>query len=389
MTRPQTYLIRMGVFLVLVLAAGAALYPQLADAFFANAVLNGMILGVLLLGIVYSIRQVVLLRSEIAFLEQLKRESSGGLVFPGQVGQMTAPQLLGPMARMLRERKGRMTLSTMSMRTLQDGIRMRIDESHDISRYLIGLLIFLGLLGTFWGLVETVNAVGRTIGALSISDGDAAALFDDLQRGLELPLAGMGTAFSSSLFGLAGSLVLGFLELQSGQAHNRFMNELEEWLSGMTRLSGGGFGGGEGEASVPAYLQALLEHTADSLEALQSTIQSGEEDRQAANRNLATLTERLTLLTDQMRTEQEVLRRLADTHAAIRPLLAQLSEGGFAGGGGGMDEATRDHIRSIDLHLGRVAAELRSGREQTVEQVRGEIRLLARTIAAMAEDGQD
>jgi len=389
MTRPQTYLIRMGVFLVLVLAAGTALYPQLADAFFANAVLNGMILGVLLLGIVYAVRQVVLLRGEIAFLEQLKRESSGGLVFPGQVGQMAAPQLLGPMARMLRERKGRMTLSTMSMRTLQDGIRMRIDESHDISRYLIGLLIFLGLLGTFWGLVETVNAVGRTIGSLSISDGDAAALFDDLQRGLELPLAGMGTAFSSSLFGLAGSLVLGFLELQSSQAHNRFMNELEEWLSGMTRLSSGGIGGSEGEASVPAYLQALLEHTADSLEALQGTIQSGEEDRQAANRNLATLTERLTLLTDQMRTEQEVLRRLAETHAAIRPLLAQLTEGGFAAGGGGMDEATRDHIRSIDLHLGRIAAELRGGREHTVDQIRGEIRLLARTIAAMAEDGQD
>lgn len=375
----------MGIFLALVFVAAAVLFPQLADAFFANAVLNGMILGVLLLGIVYSFRQVMLLRSEIHFLEQLKRESSGGLVYPGQLAEIE-PRLLGPMARMLRERKGRITLSTMTMRTLQDGIRLRVDESHDISRYLIGLLIFLGLLGTFWGLVETVNAVGETIGALSLGDGDAATLFGELQRGLQQPLGGMGTAFSSSLFGLAGSLVLGFLELQSGQAHNRFMNELEEWLSGMTRISSGGFAGGEGEAAVPAYLQALLEHTADSLESLQNTIQHGEEDRQAANRNLATLTERLTLLTDQMRTEQEVLRRLAETHAAIRPLLAQLSEGRFANGG--MDDATRDHIRSIDLHLGRIAGELRGGREQTVEQIRGEIRLLARTIAALAEEGQ-
>ncbi|WP_366553098.1 flagellar motor protein MotA [Aquibaculum sediminis] len=385
MTRPQIYLIRMGIFLALVLAAGAALYPQLADAFFANAVLNGMILGVLVLGIIYSFRQVFLLRREIAFLEQLKRESSGGLIFPGQMTQLDAPRLLGPMARMLRERKGRITLSAMAMRTLQDGIRLRIDESHDISRYLIGLLIFLGLLGTFWGLVETVDAVGETIGALSLGDGDAAALFGDLQRGLQRPLGGMGTAFSSSLFGLAGSLVLGFLELQSGQAHNRFMNEMEEWLSGMTRIGGSSFGGGEGEASVPAYLQALLEQTADSLENLQNTIQRGEEDKQTANRNLATLTERLTLLTDQMRTEQEVLRKLAETHAAIRPLLAQLSEAQMSNGG--MDDATRDHIRNIDMHLSRMASEMRGGREQTVEQIRGEIRLLARTIAALAEEG--
>ncbi|HLS68267.1 MAG TPA: flagellar motor protein MotA [Kiloniellales bacterium] len=386
MTRPQTYLFRMSVFLMLVLAAAAVLFPQLADAFFANVALNGMILGVLLLGIIYAFRQVLLLRNEIAFLAQLKRESSGGLIFPGQITQLEAPRLLGPMARMLRERKGRITLSALSMRTLQDGIRLRIDETHDISRYLIGLLIFLGLLGTFWGLVETVNAVGETVGSLSLAGSDAATLFGELQSGLQQPLGGMGTAFSSSLFGLAGSLVLGFLELQSSQAHNRFMNEMEEWLSGMTRIGGGTFGTGDGEASVPAYLQALLEQTADSLQALQQTVQSGEEDRQAANHNLVTLTDRLTLLTDQMRTEQEVLRRLAETHAAIRPLLAQLSDNRLAAGGG-MDEVTRDHIRSIDLHLGRIADDLRGGREQTVEQIKGEIRLLARTIAALAEEG--
>ncbi|HLS69537.1 MAG TPA: flagellar motor protein MotA [Kiloniellales bacterium] len=386
MTRPQVYLMRMGIFLALVLVAAAALFPQLSDAFFANVVLNGMILGVLFLGIIYSFRQVLLLRNEISFLAQLKRESSGGLIYPGQMTQLEAPRLLGPMARMLRERKGRITLSTLSMRTLQDGIRLRIDESHDISRYLVGLLIFLGLLGTFWGLVETVNSVGQTIGSLSIAGSDPASLFSELQAGLQRPLGGMGTAFSSSLFGLAGSLVLGFLELQSGQAHNRFMNELEEWLSGMTRIGGGAFAAGDGETSVPAYLQALLEQTADSLAGLQQTVQSGEEDRQAANRNLVTLTERLTLLTDQMRTEQEVLRRLAETHAAIRPLLAQIGESRFSAGNG-LDEVTRDHIRSIDLHIGRMADELRGGREQTVEQIRSEIRLLARTIAALAEEG--
>jgi hypothetical protein len=196
----------------------------------------------------------------------------------------------------------------------------------------------------------------------------------------------MGTAFSSSLFGLAGSLVLGFLELQASQAHNRFVNELEEWLSGLTRLSSGTEGAGGGEGSVPAYLGALLESTADSLDTLQRTIARGEDDRQEANRNLNTLTERLSVLTEQMRTEQEVMRRLAETHSAIKPLLQQLAESDL--GGGGLDEATRDNIRTLSLNVTRIAGEVERGREQTVEQIRGEIRLLARTIAALAEESE-
>jgi hypothetical protein len=387
MTRPNLYLLRMAVFLTLVAGAAALLFPRLQEAFLANAVLNGMILGVLVLGIVYSIRQVLLLRPEVRYLEHLKRESSGGLIFPGSIQQMPAPRLLGPMSNMLRERKGKLTLSALSTRTLLDSIGTRISESHDISRYLIGLLIFLGLLGTFWGLLETINSVAETIGGLSATSGDPALLFEQLQAGLSAPLTGMGTAFSSSLFGLAGSLVLGFLELQASQAHNRFVNELEEWLSRMTRLSSGGEGVGGGEASVPAYLSALLESTADSLDSLQRTISRGEEDRQQANRNLATLTERLSVLTEQMRTEQEVMRRLAETHSAIKPLLQQLSEANL-GSGGGLDEATRDNIRTLSLNVTRIAGELERGREQSVEQIRGEIRLLARTIAALAEESE-
>ncbi|WP_421706926.1 flagellar motor protein MotA [Algihabitans sp.] len=388
MTRPRLYLLRMAVFLGFVAVAAALLFPRLQEAFLANAVLNGMILGVLLLGIVYSIRQVLLLQPEVSYLEQLKREASGGLIFPSSVQNTTAPRLLGPMATMLRERKGRLTLSALSTRTLLDSIQIRIGESHDISRYLIGLLIFLGLLGTFWGLLETIDSVAETIGSLS-AGGDAAVLFDQLKVGLERPLSGMGTAFSSSLFGLAGSLVLGFLELQAGQAHNRFVNELEEWLSGLTRLSSGGEGVAGGEASVPAYLTALLESTADSLDSLQRTIARGEDDRQEANRNLALLTERLSVMTEQMRTEQEVMRRLAETHSAIKPLLQQLSEAQFSERSderGVLDEATRDHIRTLALNVTRIAGEVERGREQTVGDIRAEIRLLARTIAALAEE---
>jgi hypothetical protein len=371
-------------FVVIVAGACAALYPQLKDAFVANGVLNGLILGVLLLGIIYIFRQVISLRPEVAWLERLREESSGGLLAPGALTDVKAPRLLGPMAKMLGERKGKMSLSTLSMRTLMDSIATRIEESHEISRYLIGLLIFLGLLGTFWGLLETVNAVGDTIAGLSGSAGDPAALFEDLKRGLETPLSGMGTAFSSSLFGLAGSLVLGFLELQASQAHNRFMNELEEWLSGVTKLSGGG-PVGDGDQSVPAFIQALLEQTADTLDSLQRTFSRGEEERATANKNIANLTDRLATLTDQMRTEQSVLMRLAETHSQLQPLLAKIAgmEQGSA-----LDDASRAHIRNLDIYMERLVTEAASGRDHMVQEIRSEIRLLARTIAAIAEESE-
>jgi hypothetical protein len=375
----------MTVFLLIVTVALAALAEQLTSAFLANPLLNGMILGVLLLGIVYIFRQVVSLRPEIAWLERLRVNSSERLVYPESLATERPPRLLGPMTTMMSERKGRVTLSTTSMRALLDGITSRIEESHDISRYLIGLLIFLGLLGTFWGLLETVNAVGDTIAGLSGAATDPAVLFEDLKRGLATPLSGMGTAFSSSLFGLAGSLVLGFLELQASQAHNRFVNELEEWLSSVTRLSSGGLIG-EGGESVPAYIQALLEQTADSLDTLQRTVARGEEDRHSVARNMTALAERLGTLTDHMRTEQDVLMRLAETHSQIQPLLSRLTE--VDGKAGGLDEASRGHLRNLDLRVGQLVEEISKGRDMAVQEIRSEIRLLARTIAAIAEENE-
>ena len=382
----KTYLIRMAAFLVVVVIAAAFITPQLQDAFLANLWLNGLIILILLVGVVYSFIQVLGLRREIHWLETLRRESRGGLVFPGTLSQESPPRLLGPMVTMIGDRAGRLSLSTMSMRTLLDTIQARIEESHEISRYVIGLLIFLGLLGTFWGLLDTVNAVGETIGGLSGGSGDAVALFEELKGGLQAPLSGMGTAFSSSLFGLAGSLVLGFLELNSAQAHNRFLNELEEWLSSVTKLGSGGGFSGEGEQPVSAYVHALLEKTADSLEQLQRTVARGEEDRVTVNQNLAALTERLSNLTDHMRTEQSVMLSIAETQASIKPLLTRIAEANEEGGGG-LDKATKGHIRNLDLRLERLSSDLAHGRDSAVEELRGEIRLLTRTLAALAEEG--
>jgi hypothetical protein len=288
------------------------------------------------------------------------------------------------MVTMIGDRAGRLSLSTMSMRTLLDTIQTRIEESHEISRYVVGLLIFLGLLGTFWGLLTTVNSVGQTISGLSAGTGDVVTLFENLKGGLQAPLSGMGTAFSSSLFGLAGSLVLGFLELSSAQAHNRFLNELEEWLSSVTKLGSGGGFTGEGDAPVSAYVHALLEKTADSLEQLQRTVARGEEDRATVNQNLAALTERLGSLTDHMRTEQSVMLSIAETQAGLKSLLTRLAEASHEGG---LDKATKGHIRNLDLRLERLSSDLAHGRDNTVEELRSEIRLLTRTLAAMAEEG--
>ena len=385
MYRPQRYLARMVLFLIIVGIAVAFLSPRLKDAFVANTGLNGMILGVLLLGIIYIFRQVVSLNPEIGWLARLKAETRDRLIFPESLATEKPPRLLAPMANMLGERKGRLTLSTTSMRALLDSIGSRIEESHDISRYLIGLLIFLGLLGTFWGLLETVNAVGDTISGLSASNTDPAILFQDLKEGLETPLSGMGTAFSSSLFGLAGSLVLGFLELQASQAHNRFVNDLEEWLSSVTRLSSAG-PLGEGDQSVPAYIQALLEQTADSLDTMQRAFGRSEDDRNSVTQNLGTLCERLGTLSDQMRSEQEVLIRLAEAQSQMQPLLVRLSEA--TPKTSGLDEASRAHLRNLDLRAGQIVQELAKGRDHTVQEIRNEIRLLARTIAAIAEEGE-
>jgi hypothetical protein len=367
-------------FVLLVVAVAALLVGPLIDAFHANAALNGLILATLLFGIAYSFRQVVMLRPEVDWLEAFQRDESG-------VTLQRNPVLLAPMATMLAEKSGgRITLSALSTRSILDSISSRLDESRDISRYLIGLLIFLGLLGTFWGLLKTVAAVGVTIGNLSLGEGDFATIFDSLKAGLQGPLTGMAVAFSSSLFGLAGSLVLGFLELQASQAQNRFFNDLEEWLSGFTRLASGS-SGIEGDHSVPAYVQALLEQTADSLENLQRTIARTEEGRGSAQIALNSLAEQLAGLTDQMRSEQNLVNKAIEDSAELRPILSRLASAADVQNTG-LDEASRGHLRNIDVYLQRLLDEVASGRDQTISEIRSEIKLLARTIAALAEDAR-
>lgn len=380
MTSPRRYLIRMAIFVAAVVASVAALFPPLRDAFLTNAPLNGLIVGVLVIGIVYNFRQVLTLRHEVAWLESFRAETA-------TASAATPPRLLAPMATMLRERKSRLSLSALAMRSLLDGIASRLEESRDLSRYTIGLLIFLGLLGTFWGLLGTIVAVADVIAGLSIEGGDISSVFTNLKQGLQAPLTGMGTAFSSSLFGLGGSLVLGFLDLQANQAQHRFFNDLEDWLSGVTRLSSGALAG-DGEHAVPTYVQALLEQTAESLDGLQRTIARGEENRAATSGQLMSLAEQIGTLTDQMRTEQSLMLRLAEGQNELKPVLARLAETSAQAPAAGFDEATRAHIRNLDLYVARLVEDVSVGRDEIVQQIRSDIKLLARTIAAAAEESE-
>jgi hypothetical protein len=376
-TRPRKFILRMLGFVAVVLVVAAVLHQTLIDAFLATPVLNGLILGVLLIGTVYTFRQVTALEREVEWLETFRRNK------PGLAG-LGAPRLLAPMASMITEKRDRFTLSAVAMRSLLDGIQSRLDEGREISRYTVGLLIFLGLLGTFWGLLQTIASIADVIGGMTVGSGDLPTLFNQLKTGLEAPLRGMGTAFSASLFGLASSLVLGFLDLNAGQAQNRFYMDLEEWLAQATRLSSGAIGG-EGEGSVPVYVQALLEQTAENLEGLQRTLGRGEEGRMAANQAVIGLTERLGQLTDQMRASQQLLLRMAEGQQELRPVLSRLAD---AQSNGAIDDATRAHIRNLELYMARMLEEMIQGRNQVSGEIRSEIKLLARTIAALAENDQ-
>jgi hypothetical protein len=311
---PRIFLVRMLVFLILCGLIVVVIHPQIWIAFKANPPLNGLIIGVLVIGILLSFRQVIRLFPEVAWVNSFR------LADPG-IALERPPTLLAPMAAILRDQAGSMSISSLTMRTLLDSIAMRLDEARELSRYMTGLLIFLGLLGTFWGLIETVSSVGGVINNLKVGS-DAGATFDTLRDGLSAPLSGMGISFSSSLFGLAGSLVLGFLDLQMSQAQNRFHTELEDWLA--TTVSDINTNTAVDPAALP--IGSTIGEMGMAIERLREAMtQSGPGSGKAATTAMANLAEAIQGLVHHMRTEQQMIRDWVDSqaeqHREIRRLL--------------------------------------------------------------------
>jgi MotA/TolQ/ExbB proton channel family len=312
LSSPRIFLVRMVVFLTLCALVAVVLYKQIWVAFLNNPGLNALIIGVLAIGIALAFRQVIRLFPEIDWVNGFR------LADPGLAVERP-PVLLAPMAVLLRDRIGRMAISAQMMRGILDSIAARLDEARDTSRYMTGLLVFLGLLGTFWGLIETMGSVGSVISGLK-PGGDATAIFESLKEGLAAPLSGIGISFSASLFGLAGSLVLGFLDLQTSQAQNRFYTELEDWLSTTVRDLGVG---SDAAIAAPAA-GAASGDLRMAIERLREAIGDGGSSR-GTTTAMANLAEAIQGLVHHMRNEQQMIRDWVDSqaqqHREVRRLL--------------------------------------------------------------------
>jgi hypothetical protein len=304
---PTVYLVKIVIFLVLVALVAAILGNTIITFFWANPFINAMIFFALFVGIFLSFRQVIRLFPEVKWVNSLQ---------DGTTTNVRPPILLAPVAGLLRERIGEAVITPSSMRSILDSVGNRLDEAKDTSRYLTGLLVFLGLMGTFYGLLETVTSVAGVINTLDATAGDTATLFTNLKEGLTAPLSGMGTAFSSSLFGLAGSLVLGFLDLQTSQAQNAFYTELEDWMTTMTELD---HPVSAMQASAGGHdMQAMFDKLGNSMQNQNSS--------QNAIRAMAELARGIDGLVKHIRTEQDDLRKHIDDQGETNRKLRELIE---------------------------------------------------------------
>jgi hypothetical protein len=374
--QPIQQIISMLVVTALVGAGAWLIHRQVAEVFASNLLLNGFIVFVFLLGVITCFWQVFILAQSVSWIEGFVQNAPGH-------SATRPPRLLAPLAALLRTRGAQMQISASSSRSILESVATRIDEARDITRYLANLLVFLGLLGTFYGLATTVPAVVETIRGLAPQEGESGLeVFGKLMSGLEAQLGGMGTAFSSSLLGLAGSLVVGLLELFAGHGQNRFYRELEEWLSSITRL---GYAGAEGDGeSEGAGVAAVLDRMVEQMEVMQTIVADAEAARDATDQRLAELTGAIAALAARMEgggAQLAALDRIAEGQERLVAALGQ-AEGGL-----GQDAEARMRLRSIDVQLLRILEELAAGRQESMADLRADLTALTTAVRQLARTG--
>ncbi len=307
-SKPTVFMVRMFLFLTIAALLGLMLFDPIQKAFLSNPLLNGLIFFVLCIGIIFAFTQVGKLSKEVNWVNNYRYSDPG-------LSVTKPPVLLNPMASLLRDKAGSLSLSTAATDSLMDTIGNRLDESRGTSRYLVGLLVFLGLLGTFWGLLETINSVGKTINSLGGNGGSGSLIFDELKTGLAAPLKGMGTAFSSSLFGLSGSLILGFLDLQASQAQNRFYNDLEEWLTGITEISMTQTPIDAKSGDVNSQIAYTLQELQHNLSMMSQRMEMNQHKSMESDQSVKEIAGNLQEIALQMRQEQQIVRQWMDDQA--------------------------------------------------------------------------
>ncbi|MFK7836431.1 MAG: biopolymer transporter ExbB [Sulfitobacter sp.] len=344
--------------------------PSVYPIFAPNPYLNGVILFVFVIGVFACFYQVVQLIGSVRWIENFASAKPD----PDTV----APQLLAPLASLLRTRGARMQVSATSTRSILDSVSTRIDEAREITRYIVNMLIFLGLLGTFYGLATTVPAVVDTIRSLAPSEGEGGVdVFSRLMTGLEAQLGGMGVAFGSSLLGLAGSLVVGLLELFAGHGQNRFYQELEDWLSSITRV---GFSAGEDATGEQAAMAGVVDHMAEQMESLQQVIRASDTSRAMVDEKLGRLADAVDRMTERMQVDNHSTAALEQIAAGQERMIAAIEA--QENSGDGMDAESRMRLRSIDVQMLRILEEISAGRQETMAELRLD---LSRLIEATAK----
>ena len=375
-TRPTRQAMIMLIILALVAIGGVAIFPSMSEIFLVSPWLNGVIIAVFVIGVMACFYQILTLLVAVRWIKGFVMD------IPGHEF-VRSPRILATLEALLRDSRARKSLTSTSSRSILDSVGTRLDELRDITRYIASLLIFLGLLGTFYGLAITVPAVVDTIKSLAPQEGQSASeTFKNLMNGLENQLGGMGTAFASSLLGLAGSLVVGLLELFASHGQNRFYMELEEWLSSITTLSLVGDGGGGAGGTDLSALYGFMEQTAMQIETLKDVTLRGEESRQKTDASLGQLATAITAMasnTSGAGIDDEVFERIAASQQEMTRILRDREESA-----GLLDSEARSRLRNIDVQLLRVLEEMSAGRQESIADIRGDLAQLAQSILALA-----
>jgi biopolymer transport protein ExbB/TolQ len=369
MKQPRIALALMIIFTVVVAGVGVALSSGLSKAFLANSALNSVILAILVFGIFVAFIQISRLQASIGWLSDFRanRDSRAPL-----------PTVLTPLTPALGKPGEVHHLPMSSMRAMLDSVYSRLDEGRETSRYLMNTLILLGLLGTFWGLLQTVSGIGSVIGDLNVGDGDLKLVFDTFKEGLRTPLVGMGISFSASLFGLASSLVLGFYDLTTGRVQNRFCEELEDWLTTPQDAKVAELSPVATSVTPPRYQDAFIQNLSDQLERLQKIFRQQEQSRESERASVRALSEGVSALDDHLKSQQHVLVKLAEIQAQVSPVLSRLNDKL----GSASQETIEAHTRRIDLNLKEIGEQVSRSADTVASELREELKIIAKILAS-------